>query len=79
MERESLAQIANLESILNQVKNERDELLEGHKRIEEEVATLRRTVSDQKQQSQSRQSMLEEKIQQLISSTGNTLNHFSEF
>ncbi|XP_075237526.1 formin-like protein [Lycorma delicatula] len=73
LERESLAQIANLESALTQARGERDELLEGRRRIEEEVATLRRTVNDQQQQSQSRQSMLEEKIQQLISRTGQPL------
>lgn len=46
---------------------ERDAVAEGKRVVEEEVATLRRVVNDHKQESQSRQSMLEEKIQELIS------------
>lgn len=46
---------------------ERDAAAESKRVVEEEVATLRRVVNDQKQESQSRQSMLEEKIQELIS------------
>lgn len=67
MERESLAQVATLESALGMVRAERDAAAESKRVVEEEVATLRRVVNDQKQESQSRQSMLEEKIQELIS------------
>lgn len=69
MERESLAQLATLESALGAARVERDELTESKRQIDEEVAKLRRLVDDQKQESQSRQSMLEEKIQELISRT----------
>lgn len=68
-ERESLAQLATLENALSTARTERDELAEGKRQIEEEVAQLRRLVDDQKQESQSRQSMLEEKIQELIRRT----------
>lgn len=66
LERESLAQLATLESALGAARAERDELAESKRQIEEEVANLRRLVDDQKQESQNRQSMLEEKIQELI-------------
>ncbi|XKL66225.1 hypothetical protein PGB90_009645 [Kerria lacca] len=69
LERESLAQLANLESALGAARVERDEIVESKRIIEEEVAKLRRLVDDQKQESQSRQSMLEEKIQELIKRT----------
>lgn len=46
---------------------ERDAAAESKRTVEEEVATLRRVVNDQKRESQSRQFMLEEKIQELIS------------
>ncbi|KAK7600967.1 hypothetical protein V9T40_008408 [Parthenolecanium corni] len=69
LERESLAQLASLESALGAARSERDEILENKRIIEEEVANLRRLVDDQKQESQSRQSMLEEKIQELIKRT----------
>jgi len=48
-------------------RQERDAAAESKRVIEEEVTTLRRVVNDQKQESQSRQSMLEGKIQELIS------------
>lgn len=49
------------------IRAERDAEVESKRVVEEEVATLRRIVNDQKKESQSRQSMLEEKIQELIS------------
>lgn len=61
--------MANLESALGAARVERDEIVESKRIIEEEVAKLRRLVDDQKQESQSRQSMLEEKIQELIKRT----------
>ncbi len=64
-----MAQLATLESALGAARAERDEILEHKRAIEEEVAKLRRLVDDQKQESQSRQSMLEEKIQELIRRT----------
>lgn len=69
LERESLAQLATLESALGEARAEIDEMTEVRRRVEEEVATLRRVVNDQQQESQSRQSMLEEKIQELITRT----------
>ncbi|XP_050546800.1 formin-like protein [Daktulosphaira vitifoliae] len=70
LERESLAQLAALESALGMARAERDAAAESKRAVEEEVATLRRVVNDQKRESQSRQSMLEEKIQELISRGG---------
>lgn len=67
LERESLAQLAALESSLGMARAERDAAAESKRTVEEEVATLRRVVNDQKRESQSRQFMLEEKIQELIS------------
>lgn len=67
LERESLAQLASLEGALGMARAERDAAAESKRAVEEEVATLRRVVNDQKRESQSRQSMLEEKIQELIS------------
>lgn len=69
VERDSLAQLAALESALSTARAERDEVIESKRAIEEEVAHLRRLVDDQKQESQSRQSLLEEKIQELIKRT----------
>lgn len=62
-----MAQLAQLESALGMARQERDAAAESKRVVEEEVATLRRVVNDQKQESQSRQSMLEGKIQELIS------------
>ncbi|KAL1137587.1 hypothetical protein AAG570_009286 [Ranatra chinensis] len=67
LESESLNQLAALEGALVEARSERDELLEGRRRVEEEVATLRRVVNDQRAESASRQSLLEDKIQELIS------------
>lgn len=62
-----MAQLAALESALGMARAERDAAAESKRTVEEEVATLRRVVNDQKRESQSRQFMLEEKIQELIS------------
>ena len=64
-----MAQLATLEGALSTTRAERDDLAESKRQIEEEVANLRRLVDDQKQESQSRQSMLEEKIKELIERT----------
>uniref|UniRef100_A0A1B6L954 Formin-like protein n=1 Tax=Graphocephala atropunctata TaxID=36148 RepID=A0A1B6L954_9HEMI len=69
LERESLAQLATLESALGEARTELEEVAEGRRRVEEEVQTLRRVVNSQQLESKSRQSMLEEKIQELISRT----------
>lgn len=69
LEHESLAQLAALESALSTARAEREEALDSKRAIEEEVAHLRRLVDDQKQESQSKQSLLEEKIQELIQRT----------
>lgn len=69
LERESLAQLAALESALGAARQERDEAAEGRRVIEEEVQTLRRVVNNQQRESQTRQSLLEEKIQELIART----------
>ncbi|KAI5710086.1 hypothetical protein M8J75_005541 [Diaphorina citri] len=68
-ERESMAQLSALESALGAARAERDEAAQCKRAFEEEVATLRRVVNETQQESQSRQSMLEEKIQELISRT----------
>ncbi|XP_071446409.1 formin-like protein [Hetaerina americana] len=65
LERESLAKMAELETELGAVRSERDELKEGRRQVDEEVATLRRAVMQQQQESQNRQSMLESKIMEL--------------
>ncbi|KAG8222413.1 hypothetical protein J437_LFUL004872 [Ladona fulva] len=65
LERESLAKLAELETELGMLRSERDELHEGRRQIDEEVATLRRAVMQQQQESQNRQSMLESKIMEL--------------
>lgn len=69
LERESLSQLAALESALGVARTELEEVLEGRRQVEEEVQTLRRVVSSQQKESQNRQSLLEDKIQELISRT----------
>lgn len=69
MERESLAQLTALESALGTARAERDEATQCKRAFEEEVATLRRVVNETQQESQCRQSMLEDKIQELITRT----------
>ncbi|KAI5752251.1 hypothetical protein M8J77_015180 [Diaphorina citri] len=64
-----MAQLSALESALGAARAERDEAAQCKRAFEEEVATLRRVVNETQQESQSRQSMLEEKIQELISRT----------
>ncbi|PNF31453.1 Formin-like protein CG32138 [Cryptotermes secundus] len=65
VEGESLAKLAELETELGAIRAERDELLEGRRQVDEEVNTLRRAVMQQQQESQNRQSMLENKIMEL--------------
>ncbi|XP_054286349.1 formin-like protein isoform X2 [Macrosteles quadrilineatus] len=65
MERESLAQLATLEAALGAARSELEEVNEGRRKVEEEVHTLRKQVHSQSRQS----SMLEDKIQELISRT----------
>uniref|UniRef100_A0A1B6DWK9 Formin-like protein n=1 Tax=Clastoptera arizonana TaxID=38151 RepID=A0A1B6DWK9_9HEMI len=79
VERESLAQLATLESALGEARAELDQKNEEHKRVEEEVQTLRRVVNDQKQESQSRLSMLEEKIQELKSRDSSSSSGVSSY
>lgn len=69
LERESLAQLTALESALGTARAERDEATQCKRAFEEEVATLRRVVNETQQESQCRQSMLEDKIQELITRT----------
>jgi hypothetical protein len=59
VEGESLAKVAGLETELGAIRAERDELLEGRRQVDEEMNTLRRAVLQQQQESQNRQSMLE--------------------
>lgn len=65
LEGESLAKLAELETELGAIRAERDELLEGRRQVDEEVNTLRRAVMQQQQESQNRQSLLENKIMEL--------------
>jgi hypothetical protein len=64
-EGESLAKLAELETELGAIRAERDDLLEDRRQVDEEVNTLRRAVMQQQQESQNRQSMLENKIIEL--------------
>uniref|UniRef100_U5EVY0 Putative neuron projection morphoproteinsis n=1 Tax=Corethrella appendiculata TaxID=1370023 RepID=U5EVY0_9DIPT len=57
-ERDALIKIGELEAELTRVRNERDELLNRQRTIDEEVSTLRRVVKQHEQESINRQSML---------------------
>ncbi|CAG9862658.1 unnamed protein product [Phyllotreta striolata] len=61
VEHSALEKIAGLETELKQARQERDELVEGKKKADEEVTTLRRVV----QESKNRQSMFESKMAEL--------------
>lgn len=65
IEHRALEKIANLETELIQVRQERDELVEVKKKADEEVSTLRRVVQHHEQESKNRQSMFESKIAEL--------------
>ncbi|KAF2904151.1 hypothetical protein ILUMI_02040 [Ignelater luminosus] len=65
LESESLAKLAELETELAKVRQERDDLLENRRQVDEEVSTLRRAVQHHEQESKNRQSLLESKILQL--------------
>lgn len=62
IEHRALEKIANLETELIQVRQERDELVEVKKKADEEVSTLRRVVQHHEQESKHRQSMFESKM-----------------
>lgn len=65
IEHHALEKIANLETELKQLRQERDELLEVRRQVDEEVTTLRRKVQHHEQESKNRQSVLESKIMEL--------------
>lgn len=65
VEYHALEKIANLETELKQLRQERDELLETRRQVDEEVTTLRRKVQHHEQESKNRQSVLESKIMEL--------------
>ncbi|KAK4875086.1 hypothetical protein RN001_011508 [Aquatica leii] len=69
LESESLAKFAEIEMELAKTRQERDELLENRRQVDEEVTTLRRAVQHHEQESKNRQSLLESKIMQLESIT----------
>lgn len=54
---------------MSQLRQERDELLEVRRQVDEEVTTLRRKVQHHEQESKNRQSVLESKIMELESIT----------
>ncbi|KAK5644344.1 hypothetical protein RI129_005644 [Pyrocoelia pectoralis] len=69
LESDSLAKFAEIETELANIRQERDELLEKRRQVDEEVTTLRRAVQHHEQESKNRQSLLESKIMQLESIT----------
>lgn len=65
VEHRALEKIANLETELQLLRQERDDLLEVRRQVDEEVTTLRRKVQHHEQESKNRQSVLESKIMEL--------------
>ncbi|KAG8178307.1 hypothetical protein JTE90_026278 [Oedothorax gibbosus] len=65
MENELMARLVELETHLETVSRERNELLELHKQTDEELNTLRRVVSQKEEESRQRQSLLDAKMQEL--------------
>lgn len=66
LERESLAKLAELETELQSIKTDYTEAIEARRKVEEDLAALKR----QKQDSAKRQSVLESKIMELENLTG---------
>lgn len=69
IEREFMCKLAELESELNQIRNERDELMQIKRQADEEVSTLRKILRQNEQELRNRESMLESKNQELQSLT----------
>jgi len=78
-ERECLSKLASLESELLAIRAEREKLLEGREHAERELNTLRHAVSKHQQESQNRQSLLENKIHELETLTRTLPRPDSEF
>lgn len=87
LENDAENKLLEIESQISAIALERDKLTEIHKRTDEELHTLRKVVSKQQQDSQNRQSFLENKIQELetltnslprsASNSGNSGGQFS--
>jgi formic-like protein len=69
VERESLYKIAEMEMVLGSLRAERDELLNKWQSADHEVSTLRKKFTAKESESLKRQSLLENKIRELTSST----------
>lgn len=65
VERESLYKIAELESALVTLREERDEIRNKWQSAHHEMSTLRKQVSDKETESLKRQSLLENRIKEL--------------
>ncbi|XP_037031571.1 formin-like protein [Bradysia coprophila] len=64
-ERDMMRKLSDLESELNQIRMERDELYQAKRQNEEEVQTLKRTLKQNEKKLMSQQNMLESKTQEL--------------
>lgn len=65
LEREFMFKLAELESELNQVRNERDDLSQRKRQTDEEVTTLRRVLKQNELELKNRQHMLDSRNQEL--------------
>lgn len=64
-ERDMMRKLSDLESELNQIRIERDELYQAKRQNEEEVQTLKRTLKQNETKLMNQQNMLESKNQEL--------------
>lgn len=64
-ERDMMRKLLDLESELNQIRSERDELYQAKRQNEEEVHTLKRTLKQNEAKLMNQQNMLESKNQEL--------------
>ncbi|KAJ6647920.1 Formin-like protein [Pseudolycoriella hygida] len=64
-ERDMMRKLSDLESELNQIRCERDELYQSKRQNEEEVQTLKRTLKQNEKKLMNQQNMLESRTQEL--------------
>lgn len=64
-ERDMMRKLSDLESELNQIRIERDELYQAKRQNDEEVQTLKRTLKQNEKKLMSQQNMLDSKNQEL--------------
>lgn len=65
LEREFMFKLAELESEMNQVRNERDDLSQRKRQTDEEVTTLRKVLKQNELELKNRQNMLDSRNQEL--------------